>query len=559
MPFLNKLAEDGVSVRKMFSQAPYTEAAMVSILSGENTLESGGYIYANYTVKNSILQEIQKIGYQTVFFYSPYICSNSYLRGVNEYYYTRLVSINPLFDYRLKYYYDKSKKEELTKSEYQACKFFLRDEFETWLLQAAELLEHSETCALIQDWVDLDHIADIAEKVKREFDKFEENTDAYLLSLFKNFTDNILLQLNRSYISRKKLPAYDLLLQKYSDQMHEAQCRYSRILHSQKHKVDFPYFFTTMISKDYGVKNTAKLAYAHLQYYQNKDLEKYLEKTNETAKVEVCMQKQFALAVDKANQINKNGKSAFIYLHVQDFHVPTVFHSLEEEDMHSVCAEIDDAFTILNKIDNTYTGNIIADLGAHYCDRKIEAFFKALKAQYGDDFVLVVTADHGYPLYQDPVRASISGQSYLEAFQVPYIIYDKGCTRTYDGLHSTMDCFSLLKNHTQEYTGRPYILCECGGAGCPDIANKPVWYTYIDDTYLVKAECLLCDDVTYDKLTLIFEISKDPKEKINLVRFKRKDKNIAKIIHIINSRNVYLRKRFSGNNFLEHMNHMLKK
>ena len=52
-PFLNMLKKNSVSFERMYSQAPYTEASQVTLLSGENTLDNGGYLFGNGTVEKT--------------------------------------------------------------------------------------------------------------------------------------------------------------------------------------------------------------------------------------------------------------------------------------------------------------------------------------------------------------------------------------------------------------------------------------------------------------------------------------------------------------------------
>ena len=44
MPFLNKLRKESLDFTNIYSEAPYTEAALVSLLCGMDTLKGGGYL-----------------------------------------------------------------------------------------------------------------------------------------------------------------------------------------------------------------------------------------------------------------------------------------------------------------------------------------------------------------------------------------------------------------------------------------------------------------------------------------------------------------------------------
>lgn len=64
MPFLNKLRKEGIDFTNMHSEAPYTEAALVSLLCGIDTLKKGGYLKKLYG-KETIMETFTKNGYAT--------------------------------------------------------------------------------------------------------------------------------------------------------------------------------------------------------------------------------------------------------------------------------------------------------------------------------------------------------------------------------------------------------------------------------------------------------------------------------------------------------------
>ena len=43
-PFLSKLRNESISGDKMYSEAPYTEAALMSLLASVDTMDNGGYM-----------------------------------------------------------------------------------------------------------------------------------------------------------------------------------------------------------------------------------------------------------------------------------------------------------------------------------------------------------------------------------------------------------------------------------------------------------------------------------------------------------------------------------
>lgn len=176
-PFLNKLSSKSTNFTQLYSQAPYTEASQITLLSGENTLENGGYLLGNKTIKTPMFQTFQQKGYKTLFSYSPYVYSKEYLRNVDKYYYTRLYRIEPLFLYRFNYYREKlSNEKTLTEAEYKICILLLEEALDTWILQCQQLLDNAEEIKVIKDKIaDEVNIADILEKLETERNKFKEN------------------------------------------------------------------------------------------------------------------------------------------------------------------------------------------------------------------------------------------------------------------------------------------------------------------------------------------------------------------------------------------------
>ena len=547
-PFLRNLAKNNIMYSNMYAQAPYTEAALVSILSGENTLEHGGYLFGNRAVKKTVFEKYKKKGYKIISQYSPYVYSKSYLRDVDEYYYTRLISIKILFDYRLSYYKDKFFVSSITKSEYKSCIELLEEEFNTWILQAKRIINHDKTAVLIQNSVEVNNICRVLDKIEKEYATFRNNKVKYIEDIFKNFDNHYLLQLDKEYNKRVPLPYSDRLEAKYQNTFKKMQSQYNSIIR----KNDFPdlkYLFNTLISGKRGLKQFTGLVHNYMRYYGNSNLKDYLKSINADAKVEICMKRQFDHALKLIDEANEQGQPALVYLHVQDFHLPTVIHSVDYDDENYINHEISSAIELFNAIDRNYRGNIIADLGARFCDNKVKELFEKLKKKYGENFVLAVTADHGYPSYFNPPRSVIYNQTFVEAFHVPFIVYNCGIQNRVDNIVSAMNCFELLDGKIHNDISRKYILSEYGGPGCPDILSKPIWYTYMDKKYRVSVELLLKEDINIHKLKEVYDIEKDKAEKKNLLKKAKDITEINQIMNIIDRRNKFLREQFGGGQF----------
>lgn len=545
-PFLRSLMKNNLSATNMYSQAPYTEASYISLLSGENTLDNGGYLFGNNSTSSTNFSKLKTKGYRIVSQYAPYVYSKAYLRDVDIYYYTRLISIKILFDYRLYFYKDKFFKEGLSNLEFEACIDLLNEEFESWILQANALIDNKKECCLIQDWVNLNNIAEVLEELNLEYLKFKNNKKAYLIKLFKDYDNCNLLKLDRKYNERIHLNNCDYLLAKFNKLFIDDQKIYSKII--KKKGPDIKYLVDTLFSYKDGFKKFKGLVHNYMRYYANDFLGEYLNVTNEYAKNEVCMKKQFDYVIDLTKTINQEGDSAYVYLHVQDFHLPSTIHSVDYNNLDYQVEELNEALDLFKCIDSNYEGNILADLSARFCDNKIKEFYNNLEQNFGSNFTLVVTADHGFPSFFNPPRSIIYNQTFSEAFHVPFVVTNTE-PHQINSFTSTMDFYDLIVN-SKPKKKREYILSEYGGPGCPSIVDKNIWYTYIDKKYRVSIEVSMYENVEYKHITGIFDRELDEKEKKNLVKFKKNDKNIKKIITIINDRNKELFKLYSGDKFL---------
>lgn len=544
-PFLNYLAHKSIHFTNMYSQAPYTEAALVSILSGERTLENGGYFLANANVKSTIFEYYRKFNFKTLLTYSPYVYSKSYLRGVDEYYYTRLYSIKPLFDYRL-YWFREKMKLGLTEIEYKICYILLKEALETWLQQSKLLLLNTQEVYLIKKSINsLEVVKDVMARLRNEILELEKNKKFYIDKVLYEYDKHILLELDSNY-NKKKLLAYkEIIKELYNIKLNNYQKKYNSIVRSKN--LDWKYICNCV--KTEGIINALKLIRRYYMYYNNTYLKNYINNINENSKVEASLFSVFNKVIENIIENDKKNLNYFAYIHVQDFHLPTVFHTVDTNNINLIKTEFEEAFRLLEKMDNNFNGNIIATLGARFCDSKIKIIFDTLKNKLNNDFIFVITADHGYPAYDAPVRAQMYNQTYTEAFQIPMIIYDSANEKEIliSDLTNNIDGIELIKKisidkRTFNFPKHKYILTEYGGPGCPVINEKPIWYTLIDNNYCISAESMLEEDFTINNIVKIYDLKKDPEEKNNIIHEINKIKCIENYIAAFQKRHKELQK-----------------
>ena len=553
-PFLNALRKESVSFERMFSQAPYTEASQITLLSGENTLDHGGYLFGNGTVEKTMFSRYREAGYRTVFTYSPYVYSKAYLRDADIYYYTRFFSIEPLFLYRLQYYYDIQKRRTLTRDEMTVCVILLQEALETWQAQCRSILTNGDEIALIRDWVkDIAVVRETAAVLEAERQKLDTAPEDYVREVFAQWQEHILRKLNQRYNERSEIKLRKQCIEAFQPAMEAYQKTYSRVL--KKHPLDLEYVAGMVFRNKNGMDDAKNTFAAYRKHWSSTELRDYFTSVDERAKTEASMNRAFEVFEKTLVRLDENNENFYAYIHVQDFHLPSVFHSLDTEDFAMVQDEFQIAFDLLDGMDDRYRGNIIADLSARYCDRKIELFYQKMKALLRHDVVFTVTADHGFPCYETPPRPMVYNQTYVEAFHIPCIVHDGTHTGRYSGIYSNMDamhvemqCAGVEPEH--KIPERQYVLCEYGGPGCPDIGIKPIWYTYIDEQWRISAECPLTKPFSMDCVKAVFDIQKDPWERRDLLKSKGGSAPVRQRCEVIRKRHDELRERFAGDRFL---------
>lgn len=543
-PFINKLCKESITFTNIYSQAPYTEAAHIALLGGENTLEEGGYLFGNATTRNSVLKSYKKAGYHTILGYSPYVCSKAYLKGATEYKYTRLFSIQPCFDYRFNYFREKKIQCKFCEDYYLTCFKILDEAFETWIKQCNSLIDKDPKSDMIYQFIkDINTIMNVRNELYEQLHLYENDKKNYIDNIFRQWKSHKLIELNKIYNDRKEIQILETLKELYTSKLLNYQKNYERQV-LRNNKLSLKYIMN-MLWSNKDKKDWLRTIRNYFSFKKNKDIENYLNLINPETKCEVSLQVMidtFFKDIKKYDEMNEN---YFLYFQPQEFHLPSLFHSFDINDIQTVKNEFDIAFSLLDRIDNSYKGNIIADLSARFCDYKIECFYNKLKNELKNDFIFVITADHGYPSYYNPPRPIIYNQTYTEAFHIPFIIHNlQSSPEVKTGLFSILDGIELLKqkagiSDSENIQERDFILCEYAGPGCPMINEKKIWYTYIDKKLKLSAEVKLNETAKKEDIINIFDIENNPEQTLNL-RTRKRGNSINIILNRITDRSKYL-------------------
>lgn len=549
-PFLNKLRKKSISGDKMYSEAPYTEAALMSLLGSVDTMDNGGYLER---LKNSscVLEEFQKNNYKVFFSnYYPTIYPSYDVPGTDEIRYIEGFNIYHIWEYRFSYYADLYLKGETSNKENTMLEDMLEDNFKAWIIYLEKLRDNDIETSMLNDNIDKSNIDKDIATLNKEYKSFLKNKAKYLKELFTQKEEHSLFKIS-SYKMNDKIhddEARKNIIDKY-------QATFKRIakLDFQKNLFHNKYpYRKTFSSLLKGDMNTVKgLIAGYKNSLVDKDLADHINEHFDLFKVQRSF---YTVSEEFYKWLDKNKKNKWIsYIHIDDAHFPEQFFTYDTNDMHIVDEDIKRINNYLDKLPKKYAGSITYDLALNYCDHIINNIYDHLdKNNLLDNTSIVITADHGFSFYFSPVREKYVISNYRENYNVPFIIYNKtikpkkiaGYLQTKD-IPATLLALGNIKQDAKykghnllEYPGSEYSLLEYMGGGCPDIQRRPIVLGVKTDNYSVNIEIKVKEEFQNYQLKEVYNLKKDPYENHNL-----KDKK--DITTKINKELAILEKRFN--------------
>ncbi len=150
-PFLKRLAREEISVEGMYSEAPFTEAALMGLICGQPTMDRGGYMMRYRDVPETFLETFSKAGYEVLQFLQPHIYPTSLERNLPHSYYNVGFDFAALWSYRLAYFAGLHDGGRLTEADYGELADMLADNFKGWTLFLRRVLEKDERVRLIAE------------------------------------------------------------------------------------------------------------------------------------------------------------------------------------------------------------------------------------------------------------------------------------------------------------------------------------------------------------------------------------------------------------------------
>jgi len=552
MPFLNKLRSEGIDCTNMYSEAPYTEAALVSLLCGIDTLKKGGYL-KKLQGKETIMETFKNNGYTTFCnCVQPLVYPSYSYQGVDEEYYNICYEFETLWSYRLDYYSREYKKNGLDDATLNVIIELLEDNLITWKNFLYALKNDEKIVSFIIKYIDIKNIDTNIEMVEEEIIKFQNDKLEYTKELLELAKEHNLF----------KIPYYNLSKKMSEEDMQKLYNKYKKVIRKM--------FFKNIkynLKNNKLVLNPKEERKGLLKAYTNAVVNRFLyDKIDYNIK-----SKKAAPSMDTTINhfeqwlLNKNDdKPYFAYIHVDDCHSKEMFYTYDTNDFEKLDYEFKKIEEYMNNLDKNYKGSISYDVSLQYADICLERLYNFLdKNNMLDNVNIIICADHGSSYTFDPYRSNYVNNVHRENYNMPCVIWNKELKKQVKkGFYNTKDIpatildlnnikipkeydgVSILKNN-----GRDYVLIENVMGGCPDYNLRDFWLGIRNDKYLVVMVANIKKEFKDLELYAVYDLVNDKEELHNLKDII--DKNtIKKELKIIEKEFLTLKEDVKKHNFL---------
>lgn len=555
-PFINSLRKKSISGDKMFSEAPYTEAALMSLLGSIDTMDNGGYMERMKNTK-SVLEVFSENNYK-VFFnnYYPSIYPSYMVNGYSERKYIEGFQFMHLWDYRFKYFAKLYLDNELDEKEINMLKEMLEDNFKGWIEYLEKIKNNDVETEMLNDNVDKTNINKDIEVIIKEQNKFLKDKEKYLRELFIKQENHKLFKI-KDYKMTDKIHSDEVrnkVIDKYYSTFRKID-KLNRKRNVLNNKFPFQKFTRSLLKRD--IKTAKGLLAGYKNSLFDKDLYDRIDEKYDLFKVQrsfhTVSQTFMKWTLDNSNT------NWMAYIHIDDAHFNESFFTYDTDNLELLDEEFTNINNYLDNLPKNYKGSITYDLSLMYCDKVIKNIFDFLENKnLLSNTAVVITADHGFSYYFSPIREKYVISSYKENYNVPFIVYSSDIkSKKVSNYCGTKDIPATLLNLANikipkcfkgnsliSFDGREYALLEYMGGGCPDIKRRPINLGVRTDNYSVVLNLYVDKEFEKKEIVEVYDLKKDENEHYNLFNKKGIENKINKELKILEERFIELQNQY---------------
>lgn len=557
MPFLNELKKRGISCENMYSQAPYTEAAVMNLYCGQDVLQNGGYLFRFKNAKKTLFEVMKEHGYKTYYnSYQPQCHPSSLRRGVDDIYYNVGYDLGALWSYRLCHYAEVYRRGELLEKDYDTLYEIFNDNFSEWIRFTDDVIKNDVSVSLIKSNDVKYNPEEVKKAVKAQYTEFKNNSKKYVESVLSEGQSHSIFSI-QAYVQHNKIK--DRTVPK------KVKVEYMPLLKRIKHMDTHLNLKNTKglmkgpINK-FGsfirhpgkatFKDFAKSVYLVVNEVADLDLYQRVVEDCDWFKNAPSGRTHIDHYIDWAKKQDKC-QPYFACVHIDDIHNPEEFFTYDSDNMDLLREEKKNAEALLDEIPSSYQGSLTHDLSLRYIDNVIKYLYDQLsKNGLLEDTCITICADHGFSFSGNPLRESFVINLYLENYNIPCVITGAGIEGTsINKLCTSKDipatiCELALGYIPVEFTGKsiisdyeyPCVYIEYCGGGCPDISRRNVKIAAFNKRFFVGTLGKLSDAVDANTITEVYDLASDPFQKTNLATKKYNHELAQPLIEAIEKR-----------------------
>ena len=552
-PFLRELRKKSITGNNMYSEAPYTEAALQGLVSSVHTMDNDGYL-CRLKGSKTFLETFKENGYKTFHCnYYPTIYPSYMMPGSVEKKYIEGFDFEHVWEYRLKYYGPLYLEKKTTLEENNMLKNMMIDNFNGWIEYYSKIKNNDKELSMIINHIDKTDIKENIKKVQKEKDLFLKNSNKYFIELFNEKENHRLFQINK-YKMNDKI---------HDDNFRKETCEKYRYIFDRINRMNrklnlrnnrFPFKKLLKLIFRFELRKIKGLLLGYKNSIIDKDLYERIDYNYDKFKNQVSFNTIANTFIEFAK--DNRDENFVAYLHFDDAHFNEMFFTYDTTDRNLLDSEFDNVSKYLDSIPKDYKGSITSDLSLNYCDNIIKNIFNKLEElKLLDDTYVVITADHGFSFRFCPVREAYVNTFYKENYNVPFLIYGTdikpkvipGFCQTYDLPATLLDLVGLKEERfigksLLDFNGREYANLEYMGGGCPDINRRPVNLGVRTREYSVSMNVFLDREFNESELVSVYDMLRDPYEHNDLSRKKNIRNKINKEISLLEKRYNELKK-----------------
>lgn len=562
MPFLSQLRKVGISCENMYSQAPYTEAAVMNLYCGQDVLQDGGYLFRFKNAQKTIFEVMKEHGYRTYFnSYQPQCHPSSVRRGVDNIFYNVGYDLGALWSYRLGHYSELKVKGLLSESDYQDLLEIFNDNFSEWIRFINDLINDDVSVSMIKD-NDVEYDAQIVKKrVEVQYHEFLKTPKDYINDVLTKGKDHELFSIP-AFVQHNKIKNREVV--NYVRQEYKALFKRIKRMDTCLNLKNAKGLMKGPIHKLGGfiahpgkatLKELAKSGYLAANVLTDFDLYQRIDEDCDWFKNAPSGRTHIDHYINWAKS-QDNDAPHFACIHIDDIHNPEEFFTYDSDDIELLRTERRNIEELLEHISKDYYGSLTHDLSLRYIDNVIRYLYEQLAIENMlDNTCIIICADHGFSFSGNPLRDSFVINLYLENYNIPCVITGAG----YEGLNIQKLCTSkdipaticdLAFGEVPEgFTGKSILsdfayenvdIEYCGG-GCPDLSRRELKIAAFNQKYFVGTLGKLDDPINKNTITEVYDLVSDPLQENNLANKSYNQELASSLIAAIEKRKVEIR------------------